>query len=1003
MASSLVAAMRAQVPDLPEGLAAQADCARADVDQAAVALALAAALADGLERHLTCDVVLVLDDVHELSPGDPATRLVDGLVRLAPARLRIVLSSRTRLPVRVERLRGCGQVLDLDGTALAFTADETAALLAQNLGGRTEELAAELQSAVHGWPAAVRMASETLRAVPVDERPARLRRALRPGGPVYDYLAEEVFDAEPAHVRDLVAHVAVLPHFSVSLCEALGLAGAAEAIHALDTRGLLTETRRDRYRLHPLVRAFAQARLPMTASCAHEVSARAGQWFAASEEHRDALACLLAAGDLREATALLVLHGSHLVGHGEAQAVVDAVAELGSRGGHAALDLLEGEARHVLGDAPGALRCFGRLTDDGPVPAGVAWRIGSIHHLAGRLDEALTAYGRGDLENAPLRDAALLQAWHASALWLRGDLLRCRELSTSALALADQSQDDKALAAAHTARAMLAAVENDPLANEQHYATALLHAERAHDVLAAVRIRLNRGSRLVGQAQYAEALEQLDLAVTTADLSGYAPYRAMVLNNRGEALLGLGRLDEAITELTAARTLFTQLGSRFVALPMSTLGEVYRLRGDLALARSCFEAAIAVAEGEGDAQALTPALAGLSRTLVDDDPELARELALRAVSYGPVTGHPVALLALGRVHLRGGDHVAAADAAARAAELSRRRRDTARVADALELAAEADSHSGERLLELLGLRREIGDVLGEARAELLLARREVGAARRELASRAHERFRVAGATRDALAALHAGDPETSAAVRVECLGGFRVLREGRAVPVSDWPSRKARDLLKILVASQGRPVPRAVLAELLWPDEPEAVVSARLSVALSSLRAVLDPDKRHPAVTFVGGDRGAVWLQASMTEVDVQVFVSDARASLAQAPCEDTVRLLRHVETAYTGDFLDEDSCEDWSSGLREEARALYLRVARTLADAAVREGEPDAAIGYLLRILQRDAYDERAHVGLVGALEQSGAHGEARRAYRTYAGRMAELGVEPVEFPQGV
>jgi DNA-binding SARP family transcriptional activator len=92
----------------------------------------------------------------------------------------------------------------------------------------------------------------------------------------------------------------------------------------------------------------------------------------------------------------------------------------------------------------------------------------------------------------------------------------------------------------------------------------------------------------------------------------------------------------------------------------------------------------------------------------------------------------------------------------------------------------------------------------------------------------------------------------------------------------------------------------------------------------------------------------------------------------------------------------------DWASGLREEARVAYVRVARALADRASAGADHDAAAGYLLRILQRDVYDERAHLALVRSFVGGGAHGEARRAYRAYVSRMEELGVEPAPFPAG-
>ena len=44
---------------------------------------------------------------------------------------------------------------------------------------------------------------------------------------------------------------------------------------------------------------------------------------------------------------------------------------------------------------------------------------------------------------------------------------------------------------------------------------------------------------------------------------------------------------------------------------------------------------------------------------------------------------------------------------------------------------------------------------------------------------------------------------------------------------------------KVLVARRGRPVPRTVLMEALWPDEDEERLSNRLSVALTTVRSIL--------------------------------------------------------------------------------------------------------------------------------------------------------------------
>jgi DNA-binding SARP family transcriptional activator len=289
----------------------------------------------------------------------------------------------------------------------------------------------------------------------------------------------------------------------------------------------------------------------------------------------------------------------------------------------------------------------------------------------------------------------------------------------------------------------------------------------------------------------------------------------------------------------------------------------------------------------------------------------------------------------------------------------------------------------------------VSNPLGEARAELALARVSEPEAGRELAARSARRLRELGARGHAHAAaalLAELDRSTGAPLEIQTLGRFAVLREGEPVGPAEWQSKKARDLLKILVARRGSPAPRDALMEALWPEQDPSPLSNRLSVALATLRAVLDPQHRFDRDHFVAGDRSAVLLRVDRIAVDVERFLADAGAGLAGAP-----ERLEAAEAAYAGDFLQEDAYEDWATPLRELARVTYADVLRALAARATDRGE---STRYLLRLLERDPYDERAHLDLVAALSAAGRHGEARRFYGAYSARMEQIGVEPAPFP---
>ena len=169
---------------------------------------------------------------------------------------------------------------------------------------------------------------------------------------------------------------------------------------------------------------------------------------------------------------------------------------------------------------------------------------------------------------------------------------------------------------------------------------------------------------------------------------------------------------------------------------------------------------------------------------------------------------------------------------------------------------------------------------------------------------------------------------------------------------------------------------------------------------LSTIRRVLDPERRHPADHYVVADGPTVAVNSEHVGVDLFDFNRAADRALAlvgHGELEQAEPLLRRAREIYTGDFLEEDLYEDWAVDAREEARSKLLSVLRALARWADARQDYEAVGQYLAELLQRDAYDEDAWLALVAVQIRLRHHGEARRRYAVYARRMAELGVAPV------
>jgi ATP/maltotriose-dependent transcriptional regulator MalT/DNA-binding SARP family transcriptional activator len=1013
----LAEALRLHLTDLPGVLPSSTEAVRGPVSAHSDSVrphAMAELLGHALAQRLTRDLVLVLDDAQLVAAG-PAASFVAGLVRHAPPLLHVVLASRGPLPVPVRRLRAQGQLLEVTGAELAFTTGEVAAVLTEVVGPTAASLAPQVRRATGGWPMAVRLAAEALRDVdPVDRagQVAGLAGLAGPHGQLTE-LIRATYRQEPAPVQRLLAIGALFERFTVGLCEALGVTNAAGLLTGMARRGLFVEPADkaevpgtgEWYRLHPLAHRFIGEYGAVSRDEVAALHAAAARWFAEHRVPDAALRSALATGDGELVARLLAEAGEQLVSGGHTEVVLDAIASVPAARRDARTEQLAGHAYLLRGEWDEALARYHRAAgEDGPLPAGLAWRIGMIYYLRGEHDRALATFQRAGIGEgaAATRDTAMVVAWAAAVHWIRGDSKNCGELAAQALGMATEVDDPAALATAHTVLSMLAALEGDRRANAAHYGKALAYAQQAGDVLQLIRIHTNRCSHNLEEGAYGKGLAELDDAIRLADLYGYGAFGGVALTNRGQIRLRLGQLEEAHRDLETALAIFDEHGSRKAAYPLTWLGDLYHLRGDPAAAAGAYERALQYSEQSGDRQVEVPALAGLARLFADSDPHRASSLAEQAVACGEGIGYVDALLAAARVALARDDREAARQWGQTAASVAAARRDRAGVAEAEELAAAAaDDDTEARALAGRSAARwaEIGDPIGQARAELVLADRLDPAAARGVAEGVRQRMRTVGcrllvARADALLnrlAAPAADP-----VRVETLGTFRVVRDGEALPASAWRSRKARDVLKILLARRGRPVTRDYLMETLWPGEPPEPLANRLNVAISTLRSVLNAE-------LVVTEDDAVRIRLDRVDVDVDLFLADAKAGMAllrTGRLAEALSLLARAEGRYGGDFLEEDLYQDWAVPLREQARAAYLEVAAVLAEHASKAGDTDSATRYLLRMLEHDPYDERAHLRLVSTFVAGGRHGDARRHYRHYCSRMDEIDVEAAPFP---
>lgn len=1001
LAGAVAAALSARVPGLPAELVIAADSPRGpdvESDEVSRAAALAGALTEALAQRLGRSFALVLDGIDVIAGAPGPVRFVETLIRAAPRHLHIVTASRGPLPFATARLRQDHEVLDLDATDLALTAEETAAWTVERLGSGAAAIASAVHRACGGWPAAVQAALDTLARTDPAGWSARAKTMAVTSG-MLDRLTLEAYEDLPPAMRELLRAATVLPVLTDGLARALD--APPDTLASLTTRGLFLEADRDGHRLTATAAHVLAKHARLDDHEAQDVAAVAARWYVEHDRPEHAMRAAVTAAHADLVWSLLAAHGPKLAERGDDLLAAIELLPAATRESPQMLRLA-GIAEQNRGDWTKARQLLARAAEGPAFDAFLARRLGLVDHLRGDLDSALSIYRRGMVHGTPPADAAMCTASAASVLWLRGKRAECAELADKALEQARALGDPAAMAAAHTVLAMISAFDGERRANDAHYLRALEYAERAGDIVQLIRIRANRASHYIDEAAYLEALAELEIASRMSELVAFAPYAALTVTNRAKALIGLGRLEEAAVDAADAVDRWEALGSQ-LGYGLNRLARIQWLRGDRRSATATYRRAIEGAERTGDAQGMGTAINELAELLIDDNPEEAARLSVLGVRRNDGMAAVKARVVGARIALADGRKDAARALLDEVEPMAVGRRDHAGLAAVTEVRAELER---DQALADLAVRRwsGVGDPIGQARAELLRASLGDAESGVQVAERVRGRMHALGCRVlddriDAL--LGRTSPASMASVVVETLGTFRVLRGSQPVPRTAWQSRKARDLLKILVSRRGAAISRERLVEILWPEQQDETVGLkRLNVMVSTLRAVLDPTHEHDLVI---SDGGALLLNLDGLTVDVERFLGLAAEAAHLDQAGDSAGALgrwRAAEAAYTGEFCEEDPYADWAVGLREEARLAYTQAAARLAEAAASAGRPDEAARYWLRLLERDRYDERAHLGLVRVLDLAGRRGDARRRYHLYAERMRELEVEPAPYP---
>ncbi|MFI5694763.1 LuxR C-terminal-related transcriptional regulator [Kribbella sp. NPDC051586] len=255
------------------------------------------------------NVLVLVVDCGDLTVTPKFGRSLQRLIHGSAGRVRVVLVTRSDPPLPLHLYRLAGTIAEIRAADLAFTTDETTALMRGHKLELTTSEVAELQARTDGWPAALMFAAMNLTGKADPERVIREFRG--DSGNVAAYLMTEVLDAQPPELREFLLRTCIVDEVRPALAATLtGQASAGRSLQFLSHGNSFIQPvpgTADSYSYQALFREFLRAQLlfelPDLAPVLHR---EAAAWFAQNGQPLQAIHHAVTAGEWEHAARYLV-------------------------------------------------------------------------------------------------------------------------------------------------------------------------------------------------------------------------------------------------------------------------------------------------------------------------------------------------------------------------------------------------------------------------------------------------------------------------------------------------------------------------------------------------------------------------------------------------------------------------------------------------------------------------------------------------------------------------
>lgn len=927
---------------------------------------------NALSMHLDAPLLLVLDDAHLATEGGEVAHILDRLIALAPAQLHTVLSGRPVISLpTLPRWRSQGEELFIDQSMLTFNSTETSTLFETYYGlALSNEDVEALLAYTEGWAIALQLIWQSIRSQVSSALEFPPRWQTDSLGALFDMLAREVFERQPADVRDFLLITSTLRDLRPEACDALQKAAGHPAA---DSASMLAYLRRqelfvveaagDVLRYHHIFHNFLREQADPDQQC--KWNRQAAEYFSKDNDPESAIHHLMEAQAWDEVANLLDIHSANLMSAGRLDTLT------------AYLDSLPPEVLHGHPMLIFTLGELARLHSRFEESQGWYKQAETIWRSRGQQDgvaRALRGQARVYLDtvNPSKAEELLEQAIRLSdGFEDREAQMRLYEL------LAENKLNAGRADEAERLLQRAEALRTEGPSNEQLWFRVLIRTGRLTEARRALEERAasEEHDPVAMPRAHRETMFILSLIYSFMGLGEEAYQSALKGTRRGDELkspymtaVGYMRQGHALTLRKAdgeqapsyheGRSQFEKSiqVSRTLSVPRLLIEADWGLcrvsgyQGDLAAAQTYAHEGIEIATQYGDewVASLTRLTMGAS-LMLHARYEAAEEWLARAVRGFQECSDLFGLTAA-RLWLLFG---------------WLKQKQFARLEKVLP---EVLTTCRENDYDFLFLRPSL---LGTPDERLFVPL--LNHARRHSWESAYVE-RLLDTLGLSAAELHPGFQ-----LRIQTLGGFQVWRGEEAIPSNGWRREKARQLFQLLITYRHSPLDRDQICEHLWSEADLVTAQRNFKITLNTLYQVLEQERDPGAESAFIVREGSTYSLRPGADIrlDTDHFVEAVKGS------RNDVALLEKAVGLYKGEYLPETLYETWAAEERERLQSMFLESADRLAEVYIDRKRFAEAVEVCQRLLAIDNCWERAYRHLMLAYAGLGDHGQVGRVHQ--------------------